>query len=198
MGLVIDSAGIKRRKKKAVYDRTKELADNAVKRDWETNFVTHAPDGNRPTTSLEAQLGRPLSRLQFEQRLKKCNPNLFTEVSNAFPEKAGVYVMDRLPDGLGVLRPQKRFVTGIMNGFMPEFSVRHTEMEEVPNPSNPAEMTQREKFVGETRGWRTALATLIRSGLMGKESATKHFEIRSGASKNWHLLTEGPICLNSK
>lgn len=191
MGLVIDSAGIERRKKVGVYERTKAMADAAVKRDWESNFITHAPDGSRPTTTLEAQLGRPLTRLQFEQRLKKCNPNLFTEVSKAFPDKAGIYVVDSLPDELGVLKKQKRFITGIMNGFMPEFSVRHVEMEEVPSPSNPAETTKREKFVGETRGYRTALATLIRSKLITPASVEKHFEINKGQeSRNWHLLTK--------
>jgi len=189
--LVIDSAGIKRRKQKAVYDRSKAMADAAVKHDWETNFVTHAPDGSRPTTNLEAQLGRPLSRLQFEQRLKKCNPNLFTEVSNGFPDKAGIYVMDGLPDELGVIRKQKRFVTGMMNGFMPEFSVRHVEYENVPNPSCPGEMTKREKFTGETRGWRTVLATLIRSRLVSGASAEKNFELAKGQeSRNWNLLTQ--------
>jgi len=189
--LVIDSRGIERRKKKAVYERTRAMSDAAVKRDWENNFVTHAPDGNRPTTTLEAQLGRPLTRPQFEQRLKKCNANLFTEVSKAFPDKAGIYVMDKLPDELGVLRPQKRFVAGIMNGFMPEFSVRHVEEEEVPNPESPGETTKRQKFTGETRGWRTALATLIRSRLITPESVRKNFETNSGQeSRNWHLLTQ--------
>lgn len=189
--LVIDSAGIERRAKRTVWDRSKDMADAAVKRDWDNNFVTHAPDGDRPTTTLEAQLGRPLSRLQFEQRLKKCNPNLFVEVSNNFPDKAGVYVMDGLPDELGVIRKQKRFVTGIMNGFMPEFSVRHVEYEEVPNPSCPGETTKREKFVGETRGWRTALATLIRSRLVSGSAIEKNFETAKGQqSRNWNLLTQ--------
>src|SRR4029077_18516813 len=98
MGLVIDSAGQKKRKKREVWDRTKQLADAAVKRDWESNFVTHAPDGGRPTPTLEAQLGRPLNRLQFEQRLRLCNHNLFTETSTAFPDKAGVYAVLDLPD----------------------------------------------------------------------------------------------------
>jgi hypothetical protein len=189
--LVIDSGGITKRKKREVWDRTKHLADAAVKRDWENNFVTHAPDGARPTTTLEAQLGRPLNRLQFEQRLKLCNPNLFTETSKAFPEKAGIYAVVDLPDELGVLRKTKKFLTGIMNGFMPEFSVRHVEYEEVPNPASPGEMTKREKFVGETRGWRTALVTLIRSKHLDKESVRKNFETGKGQeSRNWHLLTE--------
>jgi hypothetical protein len=189
--LVIDSAGIEKRKKRQVYDRTKELSDAAVKRDWENNFVTHAPDGDRPTTSLESQLGRPLTRLQFEQRLKKCNTNLFTEVSNAFPDKAGIYVMDNLPDpSTGTMRKRKRFITGMMNGFMPEFSVRHVEMEEVPNPSCPGEMTQRPKFTGETRGWRTVLATLIRSRIITSGSAEKNFELLNGQqSRNYKILT---------
>ena len=166
------------------------MADAAVKNDWANNFVTHAPDGDRPTTTLEAQLGRPLSRLQFEQRLKKCNPDLFVEVSNNFPDKAGIYVMDGLPDDLGVIRKQKRFVTGIQNGFMPEFSVRHVEYEDVPNPSCPGEMTKRQKFVGETRGWRTALRTLIKSRLVSGSSVEKNFETNKGQeSKNWQALT---------
>lgn len=189
MGLVIDSQGVQKRKKREVWDRTKQMADAAVKRDWENNFVTHAPDGARPTTTLEAQLGRPLSLPQFEQRLKKCNANLFTEVSNAFPDKAGVYVVTGLPDELGVIRKQKKFVTGIMNGFMPEFSVRHTEDEEVPNPASPGETMKRKKFVGETRGWRTALAALIRSRHITIGSANEHFDLRN-ESRNWHLLTE--------
>jgi hypothetical protein len=188
--LVIDSAGIERRKEVTVWERTKAMSDAAVKRDWENNFVTHAPDGERPTTTLEAQLGRPLSRMQFEQRLKKCNPALFVEVSKGFPDKAGIYVMDGLPDNLGVIRKQKRFVTGMMNGYMPEFSVRHTEMEEVPNPSSPGEMVKREKFIGETRGWRTVLSTLIRSRLVSSASAEKNFETSKGQeSRNWQVLT---------
>jgi hypothetical protein len=190
LGLVIDSAGIQKRKKREVWDRTKQLADAAVKRDWDNNFVTHAPDGNRPTTTLEAQMGRPLNRLQFEQRLKLCNSNLFTETSTAFPDKAGIYTVMDLPDELGVLRKQKKFVTGIMNGFMPEFSVRHVEYEDVPNPASPGEMTRREKFIGETRGWRTAVATLLRSGLLTYESVQKNFETQKGQeSRNWKLLT---------
>ena len=188
--LVIDSNGIQRRKKREVWDRTKQMADSAVKRDWDNNSVTVAPDGDRPTTTLEAQMGRPLNRVQFEQRLKKCNANFFTETSNAFPDKAGIYMAMSLPDELGVLRKQKKFITGIMNGFMPEFSVRHVEYEEVPNPASPGEMTKREKFTGETRGWRTALATLVRSGYTDKESVTKHFDLNKGQeSRNWHLLT---------
>jgi hypothetical protein len=188
--LVIDSAGIEKRKKRLVYDRTKQISDAAVKRDWEGNFVTHAPDGDRPTTTLEAQLGRPLTRIQFEQRLKKCNSNLFTEVSNAFPDKAGIYVMDSLPDSTGVLRKQKRFITGLMNGFMPEFSVRHVEMEKVPNPSCPGEMTERPKFTGETRGWRTVLATLIRSKIISPTAAERNFELLNGPqSRNYKILT---------
>lgn len=190
MSLVLDSSDIKRHKKIGVFERTKQLGDNAVKHDWETNSVTHAPDGERPTTSLEAQLGRPLSRTQIEQRLKLCNPNLFTETAKANPKKAGIYIVQRLPDELGVLRSQKKFITGMESGFSPEFSVRHTVDEEVPNPSCPGEITKRKKFIGETRGWRTVLATLIRSGFLDSASATKHFETNKGQeSKNWKILT---------
>ena len=188
--LVLDTQTIAKHKKQTVYERTKQVADNAVKRDWESNFVTHAPDGDRPTTSLEAQLGRPLTRIQIEQRLKKCNPNLFIETSIADPTKAGVYTVAGVVDELGVIRKQKQFLTGLENGFSPEFSVRHIEYEEVPNPSCPGEMTKRPKFKGETRGYRTVLAALIRSRHITIGSASEHFNLSSGQnSRNWQLLT---------
>lgn len=186
--LVLDSSDIKRHNKVGVFERTKQLSDSAVKHDWQTSAVTYAPDGARPTTDLQAQLGKPLTRMQIEQRLKLCNSNFFTETSTKDKTKAGVYIVTREPDEIGVVRSRKRFLVGMESGFSPEFSVRHTIDEEVPNPSCPGEMTKRPKFVGETRGWRTVIATLIRSGFMDKESATKHFNV-SSESRNWHLLT---------
>lgn len=189
--LVLDSQAIEKHKRIGVFERTKQVSDAAVKRDWETSFVTYAPDGDRPTTSLEAQLGRPLSRLQIEQRLKKCNPNLFIETSNADKTKAGIYTVAGVPDELGVIRTQKQFLTGMESGFSPEFSVRHIEYEEVPNPSCPGEMTKRPKFKGETRGYRTVLAALIRSRHLKLTDATREFELGKGQeSKNWHLLSQ--------
>jgi hypothetical protein len=191
MSLVLDTATIEKHKRASVYERTRQVADAAQKRDWETNFVTHAPDGNRPVTELDAQLGRPLTRLQIEQRLKKCNPNLFIEISKADPKKAGIYRVASIPDELGVLRSQKQFLTGMEAGFSPEFSVRHIEYEEVPNPSCPGEMTKRPKFKGETRGWRTVLAALIRSKNFSYGDANREFEIEKGQeSRNWHLLSQ--------
>lgn len=190
MSLILDSQTIEKHKRATVFERTRQISDDAVKKDWEGNFVTHAPDGDRPVTSLEAQLGRPLSRLQVEQRLKKCNPNLFIETSKADPTKAGIYRVASIPDELGVIRSQKQFLTGMESGFSPEFSVRHIEYEEVPNPSCPGEMTKRPKFKGETRGWRTVLAALIRSKNLVAGDANREFEINRGQqSKNWHLLT---------
>ena len=190
MSLVLDTAKIEKHQRASVYERTKQVADAAVRKDWESNFVTYAPDGDRPTTSLEAQLGRPLTRLQIEQRLKKCNPNLFIETSNTDKTKAGVYTVAGVVDELGVIKRQKQFLTGMENGFSPEFSVRHIEYEEVPNPSCPGEMTKRPKFKGETRGYRTVLAALIRSRHITIGIANEHFNLSSGQnSRNWQLLT---------
>jgi len=191
MGLVLDTATIEKHRRASVYERTKQVADAAVRKDWESNFVTHAPDGDRPTTSLEAQLGRPLTRIQIEQRLKKCNPNLFIETSIADKTKAGVYTVAGVVDELGVIRKQKMFITGMESGFSPEFSVRHIEYEEVPNPSCPGEMTKRPKFKGETRGWRTVLAALLRSRHLNYEEMNREFEIsnKGQQSRNWQVLT---------
>jgi hypothetical protein len=189
--LVLDSSDIIRHKKQSVFERTRDLSDAAVKRDWDSNFVTHAPDGDRPTTEFDAQIGRPLFRNQIEQRLKLCNPDLFIEQSIADPKKAGVYTVTGVADELGVVRRQKKFIVGMESAISPEFSVRHVEYEEIPNPSNPAEMTKRPKFTGETRGWRTILAALIRGKYVTRGSAEKHFEINKGQqSRNWHVLTQ--------
>ena len=118
MSLILDTQTIQKHKKAAVYEKTRQLSDAAVKSDWEKNFVTYAPDGDRPVTSLEAQLGHPLTRLQVEARLKKCNPNLFVEVSKAFPEKAGVYTVSGIADELGVIRREKMFLTGMEAGLL--------------------------------------------------------------------------------
>ena len=192
--LVLDTQAIEKHKRVNVVERTKQIADAAVKQDWQNNAVTYAPDGDRPTTMLDAQLGRPLTRLEIEKRLKKCNPNLFIEVSKAFPDKAGVYTVTGVPDELGVIRRQKQFLTGMEAGYSPEFSVRHIEYEEVPNPSCPGEMTKRPKFKGETRGWRTVVASLIRSKHFTLEDAKRNFEIKQ-ESRNWQQLTQPPIQL---
>lgn len=188
--LTLDTETQRKHARRSVIERTRDLSDRAVKTDWSNAEFAHGPDGDIPTTSLAAQLGRPLSRPQFEDRLRKCNSNLFVETSINFPDKAGIYIVANEPDEIGVRRPRKKFLTGIESGFMPEFSVRHVESETVPHPDTPGEFTTRSKFTGETRGWRTVLARLVRQKVVRLVDVRTHFETHRGRqSKNWASLT---------
>ena len=191
MTLILDSTRIEAHEKAKVFERTKQLSDDAVRRDWERNAATFEEDAGRPTTDPIAQMGRPFTRIQIEQRLKQLNPNLFFEVSKSDPTKSGVYIVQSMPDELGVLRSQKKFLVGMESGISPEFSVRHVVPERVPNPSCPGEFTERPKFIGETRGWRTVVARLARSRHIDLERAKSVFGVNSSGmqSKNWKNLT---------
>lgn len=138
-------------------------------------------DGDTDTNLLAAQLGRPLTSQQLEQRLRKCNPDLMIERSIADATKSGVYCVR---DG------EKRFICGMEAGYMPEFSVRHVTTEEIPDPDIEGHWIKRKKFTGETRGWRTVLARLLRAGHLQPGEIERWFEISKGrSSQRWQILT---------
>lgn len=139
---------------------------------------TVAPDGGIPTTSAEAQLGRPLFAAQVCERLRRCNSNFYFEVSKHDSTKMGIYILE--PAG-------KRHICGMEAGIMPEFSVRHTRYEEVPLDG---EIKKILTFADETRGWRTVLARLLRARLITEAQVQQHFAPTKGRdSKNWQQLT---------
>jgi len=190
MSLILDTQRIEAHEKAQVFERTKQLSEEAVNRDWKNNADTFADDGTRPTTDIFAQMGRALTRLEVEKRLRQCNPNFLFEISKADPSKSGVYVVEPMPDDLGVMRNQKRFLVGMESGVSPEFSVRHVVPERIPHPEISGEFITRSKFVGETRGWRTVVARLIRLRRIRKESAESAFNLNQGMeSKNFQQLT---------
>jgi hypothetical protein len=124
-----------------------------------------APDGDIPTNSIEAQIGKPFHAGDFIKRLKTLNSSLHFEVAKADSRYMGVYVIDRSrPEG-------KRHLFGMESGFLPEFSVLHQDDEG--------------HFSRETRGWRTVLARLIKSRLITEAAAIKTFGVPSRASLKW-------------
>jgi hypothetical protein len=128
-----------------------------------------APDGERPTTIAEAQLGRPMTSAEIIKRLKKLNGNLLFERSNADPSMMGIYYPDSSVTG------GRRFLLGFEFGYSPEFTI------------NGKDATGRYK---ETRGWRQVVARLARIGYITLASAEVAFDIPAGPqSKNWHTLT---------
>lgn len=126
-----------------------------------------APDGDRPTHLMEAQLGRPMTSGEIIKRLKRLNPNLLFERSIADPSIMGIYVAEKNEYG-------RRHLFGFEFGYSPEYSVRTTDAEG--------------RF-REVRGWRTVLARLIRTRMISKEAAENAFGIPTLDSKNWQTLT---------
>jgi hypothetical protein len=143
-----------RRTRIATREKTRELHRQRLVEELERSKETVVKDGDIATTSVETQLGKPLSSLEIEKRLKACNPNLHFESAAGDRSKKGVYLVRR--DG-------KQFICGMEAGYSPEFSVRHAEKVKVPDPDLEGGFKETERFTKETRGWRTVLARVLRS-----------------------------------
>jgi hypothetical protein len=76
----------------------------------------------------------------------------------------------------------------MMRGFMPERSVRHMKKERVADPDHKGQWTTANVFYKETRGWRTVLKTLLKSGLITMPQIDRFFPVNWN-SKNWQRLT---------
>ena len=168
-----------------------DRAEAAVMESLEKQEAAVSADGDSDTTDLLKQMGRPMSAAEVTQRLKKMNHNFLFEPSKADPSKLGIYILENRPDpvtGCGSI--YKRFVCGMESGYAPEFSVRHCEVEKVPDPHIAGQWNEIKKFTRETRGWRTVLARLIREKLISPGQAEIYFQIPGGRdSRNWQVLT---------
>lgn len=130
---------------------------------------TIADDAGRNVTNQE-QAGRWLAPLKLKRALKQLNPNFHFEIAHGDPSKTGIYLNDGVSNQ-GTLYHGLRFICGMESGYSPEFSIRIEKN---------GEMTK------EVRGWRTVLATLIRSRLIEKYETETLFKIHSGRdSENW-------------
>jgi hypothetical protein len=138
-------------------------------------------DGGISTANALAQLGRPMSSADVIARLKRMNPNLHFEVAIMDRTKMGVYVLT----GEG-----KRFICGMEHGYMPEFSYQHTSPRRTPDPDNPGNWLTVQVISGETRGWRTVLARLLRERLITLPQIERYFNPAYGrSSERWQRAT---------
>jgi hypothetical protein len=72
----------------------------------------------------------------------------------------------------------------------PEFSVRHSKVEHVPDPDVSGHWQKVQTFVDETRGWRTVLARLLHAKLITEPQINRYFgSFMTRDSKNWQSLT---------
>lgn len=138
-------------------------------------------DNGRPVTVLEARMGKMLKRDQIEKMLKSLNPNLLFEVSKADTSKIGCYIVDKKS------KEGRRFLCGFENGWSPEFTVVHTKKERrMVQPINSAPIWEDvEEYVGEKRGWRKLIASLIKSKVINKTRAEKVFGLPTHDSQRW-------------
>lgn len=140
-------------------------------------------DGDISTANSLAQLGRPMSSADVITRLKRMNNNLHFERAIADPKLMGIYLIRSE-------EPKKRFVCGMEAGYMPEFSVQHTKQKRVPDPDNPGRWLSVPEISGETRGWRTVLARLLRNRLITMPQIDRYFNPSYGrSSERWQRLT---------
>jgi hypothetical protein len=193
--LVLDSEAQVRMTKAAGHESSAAIRQKAMQQEIESNTVTVALDAGRPVNDLQAQLGKPLTSQQVQDKLKQANPNLIFERSIAYPELTGVYLKTWERNATGALQEIKKHLFGMESGIMPEFSVRHITRKRVPNPelfgrkeaTREVDWIEVETFLAETRGWRTVLVRLLHMGLINRWHVEKHFGWNpSKESENWH------------
>lgn len=169
------------RHKGLVRERTRAFSLQSARDQAARDAATVDPDNGSQVTDTLAQVGRPLDAPEVQRRLLLLNPNLIFERSRACPEKTGIY----LPAPSSPYHPEgRRFICGMESCWMPEFSVRHTRQETGLDNSLHLVMD------GETRGWRTVLARLIRERLITLPQAERAFALTRGrSSRNWQMVT---------
>lgn len=157
------------RKVSYAVERTRSLTAIA-QAEAERHSREHMWDGTTPTDMLEAQIGRPMHHSDIHKRLLKLNPNLYFEEART-GKHFGIYLVDSKYSAT----QGKRYLFGMEKGYSPEFSVRRTD--------------EKGELVGETRGWRTVLARLIRMQFIPVDATERAFAVHYGrSSKKWKEL----------
>ena len=145
------------------FDDKREFQRNAAKTQRARDAETLAADAGRDRTDVQAQIGRPLTRLYLVKRLQSIIPDLYYERSLALASRGGLY-------------RKGAFIVGLEHGISPEFSVME------PTPAGHGRVLM--------RGWRSILAQLIAKRYITVEDAENTFGILRGAeSERWWSLT---------
>jgi hypothetical protein len=196
--LVLDTSAQQNWQQAAKVESSAALRQKALIDELQSNSISVGDDAGRDTSSLLAQMGRPLASQEVQRRLHLCNPKLIFERSAAYPELTGVYIEkdERLPTG--GWQKRKVHLLGMESGIMPEFSVLHKTTKQVANPELfGKEKPQRDidwvnvpTFASETRGWRTVLVRLLHLGLIVQMDVEKYFDwTPSQQSEKWYNMT---------
>ena len=144
------------------------------------------PDGATDVTDPLAQKGRALSRHQIMERLTRINPALCYETSLRYPAQGGIYVVENRLDPVTGRIGCKRFICGIPNGTVNEFSLRLTLPSVIPDPDIALHWQAIQRVDQQTPGWRSILLRLMREGLITPSQTEQEFQITQGrSSQKW-------------
>lgn len=181
--LTLDSVVQQRHQRQAVLERTRDVTRTALLRMLEEERDEFADDAGRPVTSLSAQAGKPLMHVQFVEKLRRINSNFLYEQSISFPDRGGIYMFQRQPDGAY----RKTFLCGCGYGWMPEFTIRRFKKEMVPDHKIQGGWLERKIPDEPTMGWRTVVARLLRGRYISEGEVTKAFP-NLMPSRKWQTL----------
>lgn len=168
-------------KESATEKRQRQLAE-----ELEKHQVTVEADAGYDISNMMAQIGTPMSAQIVMEKLKKCNPRLYFEVSPWDKSKIGVYLQDE--SGVVYVNPRGevlnlKHICGMESGIMPEFTVIHKTKTKVANAElfgkkeavSEAPWKTVETYLDQTRGWRTVLVRLLHGGFINRGDVEKHF-----------------------
>lgn len=167
--------GLSSEKRRAITDyKLRQIYQRSLQAEYrrnEENATT--PDGAiDDVTDIEQVVGIPLVGPRIIARLKRLNPNLWFERSNADSSKTGIYILE--PSISGGM--EKKFLCGMETELNPEFSVRVVD--------------QNGMAKGIISGWRRILMRLIRARLISEPGAFALFGPPSRDSENWARFTQ--------
>jgi len=200
--LVLDSPAQERWAATGAQERARVSRQAALAQEILSNSITVEDDAGRDTTSLLAQMGRPLASSEVQRRLHLCNPSLIFIRAPLHPELTGIYIERDEKLATGGMAKRRIHICGMESGIMPEFSVRHCTMKRVPNPEvvagggkevprDAVKWMEVPTFYAETRGWRTVLLRLLHAKLITMFHVEHYFGwTPSRDSENWQRQTQ--------
>lgn len=145
-----------------------------------------APDDDRPTTDMQAQMGHIMRGDEVRKKLRRLNCNFHFEIAIADPTRMGIYLRDGVSNMDTPSHKGLMYLMGMEKDLCPEFSVRFTKEEKFWDTEKDCEAT-REIFAGEMRGWRTVISRLLRRGLFMHADMLREFP-DTDRSRNWRQL----------
>jgi hypothetical protein len=184
--LGLDGKKLKEHAAKASKDAQREKHDTIAADIDAKRLQAIAPDDDRPTTDMQAQMGHIMRGEEVRKKLHKLNCNFHFELSRADPTRMGIYFRDGVSNMDTPSHKGLMFLMGMEKDLCPEFSVRFTKEEKFWDTEKDCEAT-REIFAGEMRGWRTVISRLLRKGLFMHADMLREFP-DTDRSRNWRQL----------